>query len=279
VVKTIATKQKDSDRRLINEPTLLLLPTLAKAIDLNSAILLQQIHYWVTVAAKSGNNYRDGHFWTYNSVREWCQQFPWWSTSTIRRTLDNLEAKGILITGCYNRLPIDRTKWYRINYKTLCRFIQNEQIELCKMGKCDLCNLSEPLPKTSVPNTSETGTGNYSENNSTLSYFQFKEQYQVDSETDIAISFYLDEFKRILGKEHMKLKPETWQSIIDTLLILDDSGKLIRINIEHFAQMVDHYFTKVYNRGRCDRGISHFNNGAIKKINYFEAAPWKKPSE
>ena len=260
-----------SDRRIFIEPAMLLIPTLAIVLGINNALVLQQIHYWVTVAAENGNNYKDGHYWTYNSVKKWCQQFPWWSSSTIRRILVNLEAKGILITGCYNRLPIDRTKWYRIDYQTLCRFIQKEQIELCKMGNCDLCNLSKPLPNTTVPNISKkSGTGNHSENNSTLCYYKFKEQYKVNSEMDTAISFYLDEFKRVLGKVHMKLKPETWQEIVDSILFVNDDGKLFDIDMEYFSSMVAHYYSKEYNNGNCNRCITHFNQKDIKKINYFE---------
>ncbi len=48
---------------LINEPPLMVIPTLAKALGINSAIILQQIHYWNTL----NNNVIDGYQWCYNS--------------------------------------------------------------------------------------------------------------------------------------------------------------------------------------------------------------------
>ncbi|WLF74824.1 hypothetical protein Q3V38_08385 [Limosilactobacillus fermentum] len=44
---------------LIEEPPLQVLPSLAKSIGLNEAIVLQQIHYWI----RKSNNLKDGHKW------------------------------------------------------------------------------------------------------------------------------------------------------------------------------------------------------------------------
>lgn len=98
---------------LIEEYPLQVLPSLAVKIGLNEAIVLQQIHYWITV---SGNK-KDGRFWIYNTYDAWVEQFPFWSKSTIRRIIDNLEKSGLLITGNYNKAKFDRTRWYTIDYE------------------------------------------------------------------------------------------------------------------------------------------------------------------
>lgn len=100
---------------LINEPPLQVLPSLAVAVGLNEAIMLQQIHYWMV----RSNHYYEGKRWIYNSVSSWEKQFPFLSRSTIKRTISNLETKEILIVGNFNRLAMDRTKWYTINYEVL----------------------------------------------------------------------------------------------------------------------------------------------------------------
>ena len=74
-------------RLLINESPLMILPTLAKHIGLNEAIILQQIHYWLD--ARINNNIRRDVRWVYNSYSKWLEQFPFWSEKTIKRIITN----------------------------------------------------------------------------------------------------------------------------------------------------------------------------------------------
>lgn len=110
---------RSQERKLINEEPLLVLPSLAKVMGSNEAIILQQIHYWLTINKDNGNNYIDGYYWTFNSIADWQKQFIWLSTSTIERTLRKLEQSGIIVTSRYNKRKFDRTKWYRIDYDKL----------------------------------------------------------------------------------------------------------------------------------------------------------------
>lgn len=101
---------------LINEPPLQVLPSLAVKLESSDkALILQQIHYWLN----RSNNIRDGFRWIYNSAAKWHEQFPWLSEKTIQRYLKDLEKRGLLITGNYNKAKFDRTKWYRIDYDAL----------------------------------------------------------------------------------------------------------------------------------------------------------------
>jgi len=106
-------------RLLINEQPLMVLPSLAKAVGLNEAIILQQIHYWTEINRQAGRNYMDGRFWVYNSYAEWEQQFPFWSRNTIIRAINSLEKQGLIISANHNKNAFDRTKWYAIDYEAL----------------------------------------------------------------------------------------------------------------------------------------------------------------
>ncbi|UYB50206.1 hypothetical protein OCI51_26350 (plasmid) [Lysinibacillus capsici] len=77
---------------LINEPPLQVLPSLAIQIGLNEAIIIQQVHYWLLLS----KNERDGFKWVYKKYEDWEEEFPFWSNSTIRRSIRNLEKKGSL---------------------------------------------------------------------------------------------------------------------------------------------------------------------------------------
>ena len=56
---------------LFDEQPILANKALARELGLNEALVLQQINYWIEINKKSGNNYHDGKYWTYNSIRAW----------------------------------------------------------------------------------------------------------------------------------------------------------------------------------------------------------------
>ena len=88
--------------------------------DLNEAIVLNQLNYWLEINKKADKNFIDDRYWVYNSYSDWkANDFPYWSEKTIQRTFTRLESKGIVISANYNKLAIDKTKWYTINAKKL----------------------------------------------------------------------------------------------------------------------------------------------------------------
>lgn len=132
---------------LIDDYPIMVLPKLAHLIGLNESIVLQQIHYW---QEKSNNNH-DDRTWIYNSYPDWQKQFPFWSLTTIKRTIRSLENQKLLFVSNYNKAKFDKTKWYSIDYIRLERLHdrmgQNDPIEDIKMtsriGQNDLTNRSK----------------------------------------------------------------------------------------------------------------------------------------
>ena len=55
----------------------------------------------------------------YNTYEEWRKQLPFWSVSTIKRTIHSLEMKGLLLSDNFNEMKMDKTKWYSIDYDKL----------------------------------------------------------------------------------------------------------------------------------------------------------------
>lgn len=99
-------------RLLLDEPPLILLPSVAMLLGVNEALILQQFSYWL----HASKNEWEGHFWTFNSYAEWRKQFPFFSVSTIGRAIRNLERYGLVISKVGpNKKKFDRTKWYRID--------------------------------------------------------------------------------------------------------------------------------------------------------------------
>lgn len=108
---------------LIDERPLTVQPSLAAALgSLDEATVLQQIHYWLS----RSTNVKDGKKWIYNTMTDWMKQFPWIkSRKTLSGYFDDLEKRGLIITGNFNKSKFDRTKWYSIDYQALAKFEQS----------------------------------------------------------------------------------------------------------------------------------------------------------
>ena len=103
-------------KSLIDDYPLLVLPNLAKAIGLNEAIFLQQLHYWLN---RSNHNF-DGQPWVYNTAADWAEQFPFWCEKTIRRVIDKLKKQNLIeTTPRFNKKNYDKTNWFTINYQSV----------------------------------------------------------------------------------------------------------------------------------------------------------------
>lgn len=101
---------------LINEPPLQVLPSLAKEIGLNEAIILQQIHYWLNYAKVE----HEGKMWVYKTYERWQEQdFPFWSVDTIKRAIANLRKKELLLVAKLDSNAFNRVNHYTINYEKL----------------------------------------------------------------------------------------------------------------------------------------------------------------
>ena len=105
---------------------------LAEGLGVNEAIVLQQIHGWLVSNEKRGLNYKNGRYWTFNSLKKWHENhFSFWSESTLKRVFTSLENKGILIVGNFNRSKLDRTKWYSIDYDRVYEILGLDDEVLC----------------------------------------------------------------------------------------------------------------------------------------------------
>lgn len=101
---------------LFDEQPIVISRELAKLIGLNESIVLQQVHYWLEINRKANKNFREGKYWTYNSIRAWHEDnFEFWSYDTVKRTFAKLEKMGLLISANFNKDSRDKTKWYSIN--------------------------------------------------------------------------------------------------------------------------------------------------------------------
>ena len=81
----------------------------------DGSILIHHVAYWVFKNKAEGRNYRQGTYWTYNSVRGMAAWFPFWTKDQLRRRLENLITANALIRDRFNEKGYDRTSWWTLD--------------------------------------------------------------------------------------------------------------------------------------------------------------------
>ena len=123
-------------------------PIVVRDVGANAAIVLDAVAGWIASNANSNRqtHRKDGHWWTYGSVRYWQEQFWYFSEKQIRGALDALVREGYLIKGNFNRSAYDRTTWYSLGPKGEEIYIidkkeqgpKTERSRRCKAGPDDI---------------------------------------------------------------------------------------------------------------------------------------------
>lgn len=134
-------------------------PALCKSFGVCAGLLIQQIHYWCMDRA----HLIGGHFWVYNTTKEWADQLGVFDERTIKNNLKALREQGIVIVGNHNKHKYDKTLWYRLDYEALAVRMRQCSLRWLEfhdpLGNC-FTNHSEavaqPIPETTAKTTSET---------------------------------------------------------------------------------------------------------------------------
>lgn len=120
---------------------------IAKQIGVDGAILINHFGYWHDRNKTANNNFVDGRFWTYNTVKALADQFPYWTEKQVRTHLSHLLAADYLLTAHYG--GSNRTTWYALTEKGL---------NLLGINCTDKKD-SNHLPKRAIP-FAQTGNSN-----------------------------------------------------------------------------------------------------------------------
>lgn len=89
--------------------------------EMDIAVILANIEYWVTaneLHEKDWDNpvhLHDGKWWTFGSVEYYSKYFPHLTYKQVKVRLQKLEDAGYIVSGNYNKISLDRTKWYTLS--------------------------------------------------------------------------------------------------------------------------------------------------------------------
>ena len=119
---------------------------IATKYGVHSAIILDNLNYWITKNQANEQHFYDGHYWTYNSKKAFAELFPYMTERQIDYALKKLIDDGIIITGKYNTNKYNQTLWYAITnfgYSIL----QN-----CEMEQTNLSNQNDKIVECNTNN-------------------------------------------------------------------------------------------------------------------------------
>ena len=137
------------------------LPSLACAIGLEDAIVLQQFHYWLLRTNPDAENIR----WVPASMERLREKFPFLARRSLERVIARLEAGGMLRSSRPNRAKHDQTKHYTIVYE--CVPGQIESANLADQESASLA-VSTPSERRDVLSSSESKREQKEEKTETL---------------------------------------------------------------------------------------------------------------
>jgi hypothetical protein len=121
---------------------------IAVLYGVDEAIMINNLSFWIAKNEANGRHFYEGRFWTYNSIEAFSKLFPFWSKGQIRRILNSLIDKEVIVTGNYNASARDRTIWYAFSDA-----FQNRQMHLSKStngnAETDKCIIVEDINNSS----------------------------------------------------------------------------------------------------------------------------------
>lgn len=213
---------------------------IALKVGMNEAILLQQVHYWLQISEHEF----EGRKWVYNTYLDWQKQFPYWSLNTVKRIVMRLEKLGLLLSDNFNRLKMDRTKWYSIDYEKLAQldgsfaadnlaedaetlWSDEEELDeafICSNGAVEYTPESKAIPKI----TSEITTN--------------KEKNIKKSEVIAEVIAYLNEKTNSSYKPHVKKNQNVISARLREGFRIEDFKKVIDLKTEEWGD--DRYWSR-----------------------------------
>lgn len=133
-----------TSRSLIAEPPLLVLPSLAVAVGVNQAILLQQLHFLSLTRRPN----RQGERWVELGNADLLHTFPFWSRNTVWRMVWQLRDKGLVTVRQTDGAPhAYRLEYVAIENEVAGVTLPNVGRDPAQSGETTLPNLGRPTIK------------------------------------------------------------------------------------------------------------------------------------
>lgn len=194
---------------------------IAVKYGVHSAILLNNIAFWIAKNEANEVNFYDGNYWTYNSREAFSKLFPYMTPRQITYALDKLIDAGLIVTGNYNSSSYDRTLWYALTEKGK-SILQNCKMEEPKKENGNNGNV-KPIPYINTDKNKDTKPNNKLDPNLSI--------FDLTAEEEARLIESLNDFAEMRKKIKKPLTNRALQIIINKLSTLSNGNVDIAIEI------------------------------------------------
>lgn len=84
----------------------------SKLRDINLAIIVNHLNYWINRNKNENKNFIEGKYWTYQTIKYIAEKYSYYSEHQVKRFLRKLIDKKVLIRRNFNKEKFDKTSWY-----------------------------------------------------------------------------------------------------------------------------------------------------------------------
>jgi len=98
---------------------------LAAEYGVEEAILIHHFQHWISLNRKRKKNFHEGRTWSYQTIQEIADHFPYWTLDEVRNLIERLcgghcrfskskkkDFHPVLKKGNFNKRKMDKTSWY-----------------------------------------------------------------------------------------------------------------------------------------------------------------------
>ena len=270
----------------------------AKRYGVDEAIMVKSFQFWIRLNKANKVNYHDKRYWTYNTNKSLSEYYSFWTEKQVRRIIESLVDKEILIKGNYNKIAYDRTIWYAFmnedlylsdnfhleenaNYEKVNTILPNGQMENTKKSN-GISRKGEPIPVTNqILNTFTNSNINIENSDEFLEdEIEIKQNDKVNPFTIVANLQSEKEEKKTSAKRKEERKPnptyeaftvfcQTFEQLSGAAYPIDQNGNYI-MSPKDAGGMV--YLLRWLEK--VDR-----NGNTIEALKVFLQAAWSLPDK
>lgn len=216
---------------------------IAEKYGVNSAIILENLGYWIDKNEKNGVKFFDGYTWTYNSRKALKGLFPYMSEKQIATAFQKLIDDGLVITGNYNKSTYDRTLWYAITKKGKCilHFGKMEDAE----KENGITENVKPIPN--INTNINTNINNKERKKVTSTFEEIINEFNFNEEVKITIY----EFIKMRTRIKKPLTDYALKLLLQKLLKL---GRTAKEQIEILNNSIEHSWQGIFEVKKGGKG-------------------------
>lgn len=159
--------------------------------------------------------------------------------------MSGLVSKGIVVTDTHNKMKMDRTKWYRIDYDVLMQITS----PLCKSCTMESATFAPPIPET---NSEKFIMDNDVRFTTHVSWYYLDRGFEFDQRIEKALSYYYDRYERLKCKKHPRLKQEQLENIYESFDFIFEDWEATD---EQVKKLIDDWYDRDTD---TDYNINHF---------------------